>query len=108
MKKLMTMVGLSALLVTMAGCASLDKAYNAEVTWTNAPVVKVVTNTVVVTNVVPQVVERTKIVMVTNEVSGAVSGYMAREPVATNFVTLLVTNTIPVFETNVVQVPVTN
>jgi len=108
MKKLMTMVGLSALLVTMGGCATLDKAYNAEVTWTNAPVVKVVTNTVVVTNVVPQVVERERVVLVTNEVSGAVSGYVAREPVATNFVTLLVTNTIPVFETNLVQVPVTN
>jgi hypothetical protein len=85
------MVGLSALLVTMAGCATLDKAYNAEVTWTNAPVVKVVTNTVVVTNVVPQVVER-----------------QGDKPAVTNFVTLLVTNTIPVFETNVVQVPVTN
>jgi len=48
------------------------------------------------------------VVLVTNEVSGAVSGYVAREPVATNFVTLLVTNTIPVFETNLVQVPVTN
>ena len=91
MKKLMTMVGLSALLVTMAGCATLDKAYNAEVTWTNAPVVRVVTNTVVVTNVVPQVVER-----------------QGDKPAVTNFVTLLVTNTIPVFETNLVQVPLTN
>ena len=108
MKKLMMVVGMAAALVTMAGCGTLDKAYNAEVTWTNAPVVKVVTNTVVVTNVVPQVVERERVVLVTNEVSGAVSGHVAREPVATNFVTLLVTNTIPVFETNVVQVPVTN
>jgi hypothetical protein len=108
MKKLMTMVGLSALLVTMGGCATLDKAYNAEVTWTNAPVVRVVTNTVVVTNVVPQIVERQSVVFVTNDVTGTVSGYVAREPVATNFVTLLVTNTIPVFETNVVQLAMTN
>ena len=108
MKKLMTMVGMATALVMMSGCATLDKAYNAEVTWTNAPVVKVVTNTVVVTNVVPQVVERTKVVTVTNEMTGAVSGYVAREPVATNLVTLLVTNTIPVFETNMVQVPFTN
>ena len=33
---------------------------------------------------------------------------MAREPVATNLITLLVTNTIPVFETNLLQVPVTS
>jgi len=63
---------------------------------------------VVVTNVVPQVVERERIVMVTNAMSGAVSGYVTLEPVATNQVTVLVTNSIPVFETNVVQVPVTN
>ena len=104
---LVAVVGMAALVV-MAGCATLDKAYEAEVTWTNAPVVKVVTNTVVVTNVVPQVVERTNVVLVTNGVSGAVSGYVSREPVATNMVTQVVTNTIPVFETNVVQVPVTN
>ena len=108
MKRLMTMVGMAAALVAMAGCATLDKAYEAEVTWTNAPVVKVITNTVVLTNVVPQVVERTNVVLVTNEVSGVVSGYVSREPVATNLVTQVVTNTIPVFETNVVQVPVTN
>jgi len=96
------------LLVTLSGCATLDRAYDTEVTWADQPVVKVVTNTVVVTNVVPQIVERTKIVTVTNDVTGAVSGYVAREPVATNFVTSLVTNAIPVFETNLVQVPVTN
>ena len=90
MKKAMMVVGMAAALVTMGGCATLDKAYNAEVTWTNAPVVKAVTNTVVVTNVVPQVVAE------------------AGKPAVTNFVTLLVTNKVPVFETNVVQVPVTN
>jgi len=67
-----------------------------------------VTNTVVVTNLVPQVVERTSVVYVTNGVSGAVSGYATREPVATNMVTAVVTNFVPVFFTNVVQVPVTN
>jgi hypothetical protein len=91
MKKTMMVVGMAAALVTMAGCGTLDKAYNAEVTWTNAPVVRVVTNTVVVTNVVPQIVEQ----------QGDI-------PAVTNFVTRLVTNKVPVFETNVVQVPVTN
>jgi len=79
-----------AMLVSVAGCATLDKAYNAEVTWHDEAVVKVVTNRVVVTNLVPQVVAE------------------AGKPVVTNYVTLLMTNTIPVFETNVVQVPVTN
>ena len=92
----------------LSGCSTLDRAYKQEVTWTNAPVVQVVTNAVVVTNTVPQVVERTSIVYVTNAVSGAVSGYATREPVATNMVTALVTNFVPVFYTNVVQVPVTN
>lgn len=92
----------------IVGCAALDRGYDTEVTWTDTPVVKVTTNTVVVTNVVPQVVERESVVLVTNQVTGAVSGYVAHEPVATNLVTVLVTNTIPVFETNVVQVPVTN
>ena len=92
----------------LSGCSTLDRAYKKEVTWTNQPVVQVVTNTVVVTNLVPQVVERTSVVYVTNAVSGAVSGYATREPVATNLVTAVVTNFVPVFYTNVVQVPVTN
>jgi hypothetical protein len=50
---------------------------------------------VVVTNTLPQVIERERIVMVTNQATGMVSGYVEREPVATNLVTLLVTNTIP-------------
>ena len=98
-----------ALLVACAsGCATLDRAYKQEVTWTNAPVVRVFTNTVVVTNTVAVVTERTNIVYVTDAKTGAVSGYMAREPVATNLVTMAVTNFVPVFYTNVVQVPVTN
>ena len=92
----------------LSGCSTLDRAYRKEVTWTNQPVVEVVTNTVVVTNLVPQVVERTSVVYVTNAATGAVSGYATREPVATNIVTAVVTNFVPVFYTNVAQVPVTN
>jgi hypothetical protein len=92
----------------LSGCSTLDRAYKKEVTWTNAPVVQVVTNIVVVTNTVPQVVERTSVVYVTNAVSGAVSGYATREPVATNMVATVLTNFVPVFYTNIVQVPVTN
>jgi hypothetical protein len=103
------LAGALAFLVACAsGCSTLDHAYKQEVTWTNAPVVQVFTNTVVVTNTVPVVTERTNIVFVTNAVSGAVSGYAVREPVATNMVTAIVTNIVPVFMTNLVQVPVTN
>src|SRR5512144_1260744 len=70
----------------LSGCSTLDRAYKQEVTWTNQPVVEVVTNTVVVTNLVPEVVERTSIVYLTNAVSGAVSGYATRGPIATNMV----------------------
>jgi len=102
--------GALALLVACAsGCASLDRAaYKEEVTWTNAPVVHVFTNTVVLTNTVPVVMERTNVVYVTNAMTGAVAGHLEREPVATNMVTAVVTNFVPVFYTNVVQVPVTN
>jgi hypothetical protein len=92
----------------LSGCSTLDRAYKPEVTWSDVPVVHMFTNTVVVTNVVPVVTERTNIVFVTNDVSGAVSGYATREPVATNLVTAFVTNFVPVFMTNVVQVPATN
>ena len=103
-------IGLAALAVVMglAGCRTLDRAYQQEVTWTNAPVVHVVTNTVVVTNSVPVVTERTNVVYVTNAASGVVAGYATREPVATNWVTATVTQAVPVFMTNFVQVPVTN
>ena len=104
------MAGALALLVACAGgCSTLDRAaYKQEVTWTNAPVVQVFTNTVMVTNTVPVVTERTNVVYVTNAATGAVSGYLAREPVATNLVAAVVTNFVPVFYTNLVQVPVTN
>jgi hypothetical protein len=98
---LVAMVGLSA-------CSTLDRAYKQEVTWTNAPTVHVFTNTVVVTNTVPVVTERTNVVFVTNEVNGTVSGYATREPVATNLIVAVVTNFVPVFMTNWMQVPVTN
>ena len=100
---------LALLVACAAGCSTLDRAaYKQEVTWTNAPVVHVFTNTVVVTNTVPVVTERTNVVYVTNAVSGTVAGYAVREPVATNMVTAVVTNFVPVFYTNLVQVPVTN
>jgi hypothetical protein len=94
--------------VALSGCATMDKAYDREVVWTNTPTVHVFTNTVVVTNTVPVVTERTNIVYVTNAASGTVSGVATREAVATNYVTAVVTNLVPVFMTNVVQVPVTN
>src|SRR6516162_1518808 len=82
-----------ALLVACAsGCSTLDRAYKQEVTWTNEPVVHVFTNTVVVTNTVPVVTERTNIVYVTDAATGTVSGYATREPVATNMVAAAVTN----------------
>jgi hypothetical protein len=97
-----------AAILGLTGCATMDKAYDKEVVWAEAPTVHVFTNTVVVTNTIPIVTERTNIVYVTNAVSGTVSGVATREPVATNFVTAIVTNLVPVFMTNVVQVPVTN
>ena len=96
-----------AVLCGLVGCATMDRAYDKEVVWTDAPTVHVFTNTVVVTNTVPVVTERTNIVYVTNS-SGAVSGVANREPVATNFITAIVTNLVPVFMTNIVQVPVRN
>src|SRR5690348_2003779 len=115
MNKKIGSVGISAILFAavmavggLSGCSTLDRAYNQEVTWTNTPTVRVFTNTVVVTNTVPIVTERTNIVFVTNAVSGTVSGYATREPVATNMVMEVVTNIVPVFVTNLIQVPVTN
>jgi hypothetical protein len=92
----------------VGGCATLDRAYREEVTMASAPVVQAVTNTVVFTNTVERVVERTNVVLVTNAATGAVTGYATREPVATNLVTVVLTNLVPVFYTNLVQVPVTN
>jgi hypothetical protein len=97
-----------ALLVACAsGCSTVDRAYKRDVTWTNAPVVRVFTNAMVFTNTVPVVTERTNVVYVTGA-DGAVTGYAVREPVATNFVPAVVTNLVPVFMTNLIQVPVTN
>jgi hypothetical protein len=90
------------------GCSTFDRLYTRQVTWTNAPVVQVVTNTIFATNTVAQIVERTNIVFVTNAMSGGVSGYAMREPVATNLVTMVLTNYVPVFYTNIMSVPVTN
>src|SRR6266850_1474237 len=110
--KLWMAAGLCAGVLTVVGflngCGTLDRAYEQEVTWTNAPTVHVFTNNVVITNLVPMVVERTNVVFVTNATSGAVSGVASREVTATNYVTATVTNLIPVFVTNLVSVPVTN
>src|SRR5512137_456051 len=95
--------------VGLSGCASLDRAvFDESVTWTNKPTVHVFTNTIVVTSTVPQVVERTNFVFVTNQASGAVSAYTERVPLATNFVMMTLTNVVPVYETNLVKVAVTN
>jgi hypothetical protein len=95
-------------LVLLTGCGTLDRAYTKQVTWSDEPVVQVVTNTIVATNTVTQILERTNIVFVTNAATGAVAGYATREPVATNVVTVVLTNVVPVFYTNLVHVPVTN
>jgi len=100
-------LGLVALVAILCGCSALDRAYKREVSWTTAPAVQAVTNTVVVTNTVAVVSERTNVVYVTNA-AGAVSGYLAREPVATNLVLAVVTNLVPVYVTNLVPVAVTN
>ena len=94
--KLWMAAGLCAGVLTVVGflngCGTLDRAYEREVTWTNAPVVHVFTNNVVLTNLVPVVVERTNFVFVTNATSGAVFGVASREAIATNYVTATVTN----------------
>src|SRR6516162_3582273 len=96
-KKVGGSVGVAAVFVAavvavgcLSGCSTLDRAYKQEVTWTNAPTVHVFTNTVVVTNNVPVVTERTNIVYVTDAATGTVSGYATREPVATNMVAAVV------------------
>lgn len=94
--------------MALTGCGTVDRAYRKQVTHTNAFLVKVETNAVVSTRVVPQVIERTNVVLLTNEATGGVAGVVTREPVATNYVTVAMTNWIPVFYTNVVAVAVTN
>jgi hypothetical protein len=100
--------GLAVAVAGLAGCGTLDRTYNQEVVWTNTPTIHVFTNTIVVTNTIPVVTERTNFVYVTDASSGSVSAYATREPVATNMVTAVVTNFVPVFMTNFVQVPMTN
>ena len=90
----------------MSGCSTLDRAYKKEVTWTNQPVVEVVTNTVVSpTSCRRSSSERHRLC---NESVSARCLATRREPVATNPVAAVVTNFVPVFYTNTVQVPVTN
>jgi hypothetical protein len=78
MKKMLMVAGMAAALVTMGGGATLDKVYDAQVTWTNAPVVKVVTNTVVVTNVVPQVTDNPAAKMAAQEIAERVKNEESR------------------------------
>ncbi len=73
------------LLACASGCSTLDRAYKQEVVWTNAPVVHVFTNTVVVTNTVPVVTERTNVVYVTNDVDMAEEVSRGKNPSAPNF-----------------------
>jgi hypothetical protein len=84
---------MASTLLVFAGCSTLDKAFTKEVTMSTQPVVQVVTNVVVVTNFVPQIIEK--------QVAGAVVH-------ETNYMTLVQTNLFPYFVTNTVQVPVTN
>jgi hypothetical protein len=99
---------LAFLAACVSGCSTLDRAYRQEVSWIEKPVRQTVTNVVLVTNVVAEVVERARVVWVTNEVTGAVAERVVTEPVATNLVTTVMTNFVPVFLTNLVQVPLTN
>jgi hypothetical protein len=41
-------------LMVAVGCSTFDRAYDLEVTWTQEPVVHVFTNSIVVTNFIPQ------------------------------------------------------
>ena len=64
----------ASILLLVAGCGTLDRAYDKHVIWMNAPVVRVVTNTVVAANIVAHFTEQTNLVLVTNAVTGTVSG----------------------------------
>src|ERR1051326_1246347 len=78
----------------LSGCSTLDRAYRREVSWTNAPVVRVVTNEVVVARAVP--------------VAGGPGGGGGAGGAPGEVVRRVETNFVPVFWTNFVQVPVTN
>lgn len=103
-----TAAGLLLLLLLGTGCSVLDGAYDREVTYRPEPVVHVYTNTVVVTNRVPQFTEEPMVVLETNALTGEVSSHVQLVPVETGHVSVLETNFVPVYETNYVQVPVTN
>ena len=95
------MLSVAVVLAMASGCKTADRLlYNQAVTYTNAVVERVITNTVTVTNTDYQILERTRTVYVTNE-SGVVAGAVVREPVATNLVSSIVTNYVPV----IVRVP---
>ena len=100
-------IGLVAVALLCAGCGTLDRAYNKQVTTEPMPVVTSATNAVVSSNQVAEIVTRWRAVYETNA-AGMVSVADVIEPVATKYVTKLVTNFVPVLLTNYVSVPVTN
>ncbi len=83
---------LAAAVMVVAGCSTLDRAYDQEVTWESQPVV--------VTNMIPQYAEETIVVRETNALSGEVVSHKAIVPVETGLLSVV--------ETNYVDVPVTN
>jgi hypothetical protein len=99
---------MAAAVMLVAGCSTLDRAYDQEVTWTQEPVVHVFTNTVMVTNFIPQFAEETIVSFETNAVSGEVVRNVEIVPVETGLLSVIETNRVPVYETNYVDVPVTN
>jgi hypothetical protein len=103
-----TMAMAAAVMVVAVGCSTFDRAYDKEVTWTQEPVVHVFTNSIVVTNYVPQYTEETVVSFETNAVSGEVVRNVAMVPVQTGTLSVVETNRVPVYETNYVDVPVTN
>ena len=97
-----------AALAAVSGCRSVDRLlYRQGVTYTNAVVERVVTNAVVVTNVVVEFLERATVVYETNAL-GVVAGSVRREPVATNLVSSVVTNYVPMIVRVAQGVVVTN
>ena len=102
-------VGLVAVVVVLvAGCGTLDRAYRREVVWAPAPVVSLRTNVVLSTNLVARVEERTNIVYLTNNTTGAVSRLEMRVPVRTNLVPTVEAQLVPVWVTNWGTVSYTN
>jgi hypothetical protein len=89
---------MAAAVMVVAGCSTLDRAYDQEVTWESQPVVHVFTNSIVVTNFIPQFAEETIVSFETNAVSGEVVSHKAIVPVETGVLSVVETNRVPVYE----------